>query len=139
MIRRAAALPTVLFVLALTAALAAGGAYVSRGSATGARSLQRGAESGYPAERALVDMMASWDSSAMAGLVIGSTAPAAAIVDGSVRVECWITRLTASSYWLVAEASNPGRPSLRRRTGLLVTIRTGQPHAAPERAWSQLP
>ena len=139
MTRRATALPTVLFVLALTSALAVGGAYVTRGAAAAGRLMQRGAESGYPVERALVELVAEWDSSAMAALGIGVTTSMTATAAGNTLIDRWITRLTASTYGLVAESSDPVQPRLRRRIGLLVSIRTGRPEAVRQRPWSQLP
>jgi hypothetical protein len=129
----------VLFALAMTSALAVGGAYVTRQIAASARMAQRGAESEPMSERALAEAVVSWDSVARAQQPIGTVAPLAASRIGAVSTNAWITRISESAYWLVAESTTDLRPVLRRRIGLLIRVSGGVPALVPARAWSELP
>ena len=129
----------VLFALSMASALAVGGAYVTRQHAAAARAAQRGAESEPMSERALVEAAASWDSVARASQPIGTVASLPASSADGVRTNAWITRISQSAYWLVAESTADTRPALRRRIGLLIRVSNGVPALVPERAWSELP
>lgn len=137
--RRGAALPTMILVLAMTSALAVGGAFVARQVAANARVLERGATLEPLAESALVAAVAAWDSVARDEQVIGSSVSGTTTNAESADCQLAITRLTASLYWLVAEAQTTSRPRLRRRLGLLVRVTAGVPRAVPQRAWAELP
>jgi hypothetical protein len=136
---RGAALPIVLFALAMASALSVGGAYVTRQLAATARAAQRGAESEPMAERALVEAATSWDSVARAHQPVGAVASLPASSMNGVRTDAWITRISESAYWLVAESTADLRPVLRRRIGLLIRTSGGVPALVLERAWSELP
>ena len=129
----------VLFALAMASALAVGGGYVTRQLAASARAMQRGAESEPMSERALVEAAASWDSAARANQPVGTAASFPATSTDGVRTNAWITRISPSAYWLVAESTADIRPVLRRRIGLLIRVSHGVPAPVPERAWSELP
>jgi hypothetical protein len=136
---RGAAIPVVLFALAMASALAVGGAYVTRQLAASTKAVQRGAESEPMSERALVEAVVSWDSVARAHQSIGTVAMLPASRTNGVRTDAWITRISESGYWLVAESTADVRPVLRRRIGLLIRVSAGVPALVPERAWSELP
>jgi hypothetical protein len=136
---KAAALPVVLFALALTSALSVGGLYVTRRIATSARTSQRGADLMLLAEGVLVRAIASWDSTARALQPTGSTTTIAVGADAYVRWSGWITRTSELDYWLVAEAVTVAKPVLRRRLGIVVRTVDGRPRPATPRAWSELP
>jgi hypothetical protein len=128
-----------ILVLAMTSALAVGGAFVARQVAANARVLERGATLEPLAESALVAAVAAWDSVARDEQVIGSSVSGTTTNAESADCQLAITRLTASLYWLVAEAQTTSRPRLRRRLGLLVRVTAGVPQAVPQRAWAELP
>ncbi|HEY8174810.1 MAG TPA: hypothetical protein VIF32_03875 [Gemmatimonadaceae bacterium] len=136
---RGVAIPVVLFTLALASALAIGGAYVTRQLAASTRAAQRGAESEPMSERALVETLTYWDSAARAHQPIGTVVELPASRANNVSTNAWITRISASAYWLVAESTADLRPVLRRRIGLLIRVWEGVPAPVPERAWSELP
>lgn len=137
--RRAAALPVVLFAMTMASALAVGGTYVTRQLAASARAAQRGGELEPSAERALVEAIVSWDSTARSEQVVGTVVAIPTATSGSVRTDAWITRASENTYWVVAEARGDIRPPLRRRLGALVRVSGGRPTLAPQRAWSELP
>ena len=136
---RGMTLPAVLFALALTSALAVGGAYVTRQIASVARTEERGALLEPLTERALVDVIASWDSVARAQQPVGATTEMAPSVTPHVRTTAWITRISPSSFWLVAASFDDRPPTLRRRIGVVVRVAHGAPGLVPERAWHELP
>jgi hypothetical protein len=137
--RRGTAIPIVLFALAMASALAVGGAYVTRQLAAAARASQRGAGSEPMSERALVEAAVSWDSVTRANQAVGTVASLPTSSTDGVRTNAWITRISQSAYWLVAESAADTRPVLRRRIGLLIRVSNGVPALVPERAWSELP
>jgi hypothetical protein len=136
--RSGAALPAVLFAVAMTSALAVGGAYVARQLAASARFGQRGAELQTNAEASLVNTIATWDS-ARAGQQVGIEVPVTVQQAAAIRTDLWITRTGPTLYWLVAEASSGVKPVLRRRIGVLVSVANGTPRLVSDRAWSDLP
>ena len=137
--RRAAALPFVLFVLALTSALAVSGSFVARQLAASANASQRGAELEPMCERALVDALAQWDSVARAEQIIGSVANLSESEAHGIRTNAWITRIGENTFWLVAESIRDARPPMRRRIGVLVRLSDDSPRLVAERAWSEFP
>jgi len=137
--KRGAALPTMLLVIAMTSALAVGGAYAARQLASNARNAERGADLEPIAESALVRAVAAWDSVVRGSQPIGQTAELPTTSPTGVRVEVWITRLDNDLYWLVAVACGPVRPRLARRLGLAVRITNGAPTPVSQRSWSELP
>ena len=132
-------LPVVLFALAMTSALAVGGAYVTRQLASVAGTQERGALLEPPCERALVEAVASWDSLARVQQPIGMVAQTTPPPEPHVRTNTWITRISSSSFWLVAECADDRPPTLRRRIGVVVRVANGGPTLVPERAWHELP
>lgn len=136
--RRGAALPSVLLALAFTSALAVGGAYVARQHVTMARVSQQGIGLLPAAELALVDVVARWDSAAMAVLPLGYTI-GLATDSSSQRTEVWATRIGGAHYWLVAEAVSHVSQGFRRRLGVVVTTSSGVPSIVMSRGWAELP
>ena len=137
--RRGAALPVVLFTLALTSGLAVGGAFVTRRLVASAGELHRAGDLEAATEGALVEVLALWDSTARAGQAIGSTAALATVERSGAVTEAWVTRASSTTYWIVTEATSAVRPVLRRRLGLSVQVIRGKPRPVPVRAWSELP
>lgn len=137
--KKAAALPAVLFALAITSALAVGGAYVSRQLAASVGLSHRSLELRPVAEIALIDHLVAWDSAARADQPVGSVVSFPTSSASFVQTEVWITRASTSLYWLVAEVSHSSKPVLRRRVGILVRVSGGPPALVPDRAWSELP
>ena len=137
--RRAAALPMMIFVLAMTSALAVSGAFLTRQMSATARNREKAAVLEPDAEEALTGAVATWDSSARISQPVGATMVLSSEVRGGTRVDVWITRLTPVTYWLVAQASASNRPRLARRIGVVVRLTNGAPTLVPERAWSELP
>ena len=136
---RGLTLPVVLFALAMTSALAVGGAYVTRQLASVASTEERGALLAPSCEGALVDAIASWDSVARAQQPVGAVAPLASSSAPHLTTTAWITRISSSAYWLVAESVDDRPPRLRRRTGVVVRVTNGAPNPVPMRAWHELP
>ena len=137
--RRGAALAAVLFATAITSALVVGGVFVARQQAAKARFGNRAVAVQPFAEEALVMAIASWDSAARATQLIGETQPLATSSLGPIAAEVWVTRTSTAVYWLVAEATSPGSPALRRRIGALVRVVSDTPRLVVPRAWSELP
>jgi hypothetical protein len=137
--RPAAALPSVLLALALTSALAVGGAYVARQHAAMARVSQLGLELVVAAEAALVDAVIQWDSASFDALPVGQAVALPVASDSATRCEVWATRTGAGQFWLVAQASSRARPGFRRRAGLLVTTSSGEPQVLGPRGRMELP
>jgi Kef-type K+ transport system membrane component KefB len=138
-VRRGAALPIVLFTLALASALSVGGLYVARKLATATRTSQRGADLELVAEGVLVMAVANWDSAQRTTQPIGSTAQLATASEALSRATGWITRTAELDYWVVAEAQYTAKPLLRRRLGLVLRSEKGYPKPSSPRAWAELP
>lgn len=134
-----AALPAVLFAMAMMSALTVGGAYVARQLAGSARLGHRGAELQPSAEASLVNTIATWDSTARAEQPIGSVFAVTSEPAAPLPTDVWITRTGPALYWLVSEASNESKPVLRRRIGVLVSVANGAPRLVSHRAWTELP
>ncbi len=137
--RKGAALPAVLFVIALASALAVGGVYVTRQLATGGRYVTRAWTLQSEAELALVDAVASWDSTLRADQLVGAVAIMPENDGEQIRTAAWITRFSTTGYWLVAESRFLREALPSRRIGLLVTTRGGRPAVVRLRGWSDLP
>ncbi len=133
-----AALLAVLLALALTAALVVGGAYVTRQLAAASAIGQRGAELEPRAEEAVARAVVAWDSVARQGQPPGTTVVVDVSMEGRVQVTVRITRASARSFWVVADAVESAKPLLRRRLGLLVLAGPGGPAPVTGRAWSVL-
>lgn len=137
--RRGVALPVVLFAIATTSALAVGGTYLTRQYAAAVRTTRRQGELEPAAERALVEVVATWDSVARSEQLVGAVVALPPVSTASARSDVWITRISARAYWLVAEASTGVKPPLRRRIGVLVRVSEEVPALVSDRAWSELP
>lgn len=137
--RRAAALPTVLFALCLIGALTVGGAHVSRRAVADARVDQRALELGQAAEEALAEFVAGWDPDTIGELPVMGVRAAPLLVRRGVRVQVWESRLPGDRYWLVAEASEARKPFLQKRLGVLLRADSLGVQPAPEVAWFELP
>jgi len=128
-----------IFVLALTSALAVSGAFVSRQVAANSRGAERGAALEPLAEASLVMAVSAWDSLARGSQPIGSTELITDSTATDVRVQLWITRLSAREYWLTAEARTATRPRIGRRLALVVDLTNGVATPISGRAWAELP
>lgn len=137
--RGGGALPLVLLTIALVSALGVGGLAVSRALAAGTRIAGRAMTVQGVVEGALTGVVASWDSLARAAQPVGVVIAAPPQVERGVQVAAWVTRIGDRTYWLVAEATLPGRPVLRRRLGLVIHTNGGAAAPVPARAWAQLP
>ena len=137
--RRAAALPIMLFMLAMTSALAVGGVFVTRLVVTSVRATEQAAKVEPAAERALVLAVAQWDTLSRPLQPIGMTQPLAETVAEGVSTAVWVTRLSPRVYWIVVEARNGVRPVLRRRIGALIRVTDKSPALVSPRAWAELP
>lgn len=137
--KRGAALPMVLFSIAIGSAMVVGGAYVTRQMATGSTTAQKGALLDPLAEGALVGALAAWDSTKRASQPLGATEQLSSVSLPGASTSTWITRLTDQTWWLVSEATVLHKPLMRRRLGLLVLVVDGAPYAVPTRAWAELP
>jgi hypothetical protein len=137
--RKGAALAAVLFAVAMTSAMAVGGAYVARQQASHARFAMRSSSILPATEEALATAMAGWDSVAQAEQPIGSELSVPVVSQPGIATRVWITRTDNNLYWLVAESESLLKPTLRRRLGVLVHVSAGAPAPVPLRAWVELP
>ena len=137
--KRGAALPAVLLAITMASALAVGGAFVSRQYAAAARLAHHGSDLLPAAEAALVEAIATWDSTARKTQPVGTVIAFSAGPSPSPRPAVWITRASPQLYWLVAEASSDSRPVLRRRIGVLVRDSAGIAKTVSWRGWADLP
>ena len=138
-VRRGAALPMMIFVLAMTGALAVSGAFVSRQLAGNVRAMERGAALEPLAEAALVTAVSAWDSVSRGVQPIGESQLLSATAAGDMRVDLWVTRLSARTFWLVANTRSLTRPPFARRLGVVVEVTNATPTLVSERAWGELP
>ena len=138
MTKDGAALPVVLLALAISSALAIGGAYASRRAAATARSritLERLADA---AETSIGALVASWDTTAMANEPVGQTT-SASIATLEQETGTWVTRLTHSAYWVVAESCGLASPRVCRRQAVVIIFVSGNPIRAYGQLWADLP
>jgi len=134
MSRGGAALPAVLFVIAMAGALVVGGAFVARSAVGSVRLRQSAGDADAGAERTLMDLIATWDSTARRAQPLGGTAH---LAESGVSVK--VTRLGPEIFLCLAEFQTSERPRLTRRLAVLVWAdATG---AAPlvQRGWNLLP
>jgi hypothetical protein len=137
--RRAAALPMVLFSLGLVGALTVGGAFVSRRFVADARNDNRALDLGPAAEQAIVAALTSIDSGVLASHALGSTTAVAWQVTPKSVTNAWFTVLGPESVWVVAEATTTSKPLLHKRLGVigrLVKADSGRWHNV---TWFELP
>lgn len=125
--------------MSITSALVVGGAYVARqlASATAVRS--RGSALEPFAESAVVRALVSWDSAARAAQAVGGSEQLPQTTDGRIRTVTTVTRVGPLSWWVIADVQDAAKPLLRRRLGLLVTVREGRALPIESRAWIELP
>jgi hypothetical protein len=133
------ALPTVLFVLAMTSALVVAGAFATRQLAATGLTEERSAALETAVEDALSAAVVGWDSVARSAQLVGTVEHLTANSVVGIQADTWITRIGPQRYWLVAESRTDARPSLRRRIGLILNVSRGVAVASSERAWSELP
>jgi hypothetical protein len=134
-----AALPIMLLMLALTSALVVGGVFVTRQVIASVRASEHAAAVEPAAEMALVDAIAQWDTTQRALQPVGLTQPLSTYAGVGVSTSVWATRLSARSYWLVAESRDGTRPVLCLRLGVLVQITNAVAAPVRNRAWTPLP
>ena len=137
--RRAAALPTVLFALCLIGALTVGGAHVSRRVAADARVDRQASELGPMAEEALAEVVGAWVTDTSGAILPGSVWQARDLVRPGSRVRVWVSRLTLRDYWLVAEAETARKPLLQKRLAILLQADSTGVQLTPQAAWFELP
>lgn len=137
--RRAAALPTVLFALCLIGALTVGSAHVSRRAADDARTDHGMLALGSLAEDALAEFVAGWDPNAMAALSTWGVLLAPGPPRPGVRATVRVTRLDGAAYWLVAEAATLRKPLIYKRIAVLLLADSVGVQPAPQAAWFELP
>lgn len=138
-LRRAVALPAVLFAMALTSALVVGGVYAARTLGTRGRIVRSATELYWPAERVLTELVAIWDTTGRAAMPVGAVIAEPVISVEGVVVSAWVTRLSEESYWMVAEAVSSTPDRIRSRVALLVRSAEGRIRPAPGAAWTRLP
>ena len=133
------ALPIMLFLLALTGALAISGVFVARQLLASVRASERSAQVEPAAEGALVSAIAQWDTLQRPLQPIGVTEIIGDGAGGGENTSLWVTRLSGRVYWLVAESRSATRPLLRQRIGVLVRVTGAIASPAPTRPWTLLP
>lgn len=137
--RPAAALPAVLFAMALTSALVVGGVHVARTAHARARLAKAAGDLHAPIEYVLVDLVARWDTSASAAMPAGTVVVHPPVTVHGVVVAASITRLNDRTYWMVAEATSPAAHRITSRLGLLVRAADGRIRPVSGAAWTRLP
>lgn len=135
MVRRGAALAATLFALAITSAMAVGGAYVARRHSASTMSATVAASLRPRAENAAIDAFVSWDSVARAQQPVGSTVT----LDSTIESGLWVTRTTDLDYLIVSESRTRTRPFFYHRIGLSIVLEAGRPRLPFPRAWTLLP
>ena len=134
-----AALPIMLLLLALTSALAVTGVFVTRRVVASASATERAVEVEPAAERALVDVIAQWDTLQRRLQPVGLTQLVASAATAGPTTSVWVTRLSARTYWVVAESRGGTREMLRHRLGVLAKITNDVAGPVSGRAWTPLP
>jgi len=132
--RRAAALPSVLFVVAMLGAMMVGTAYAGRTAATATRLHEKEAHADWPAESTLVAMLEQWDSTERAAQGIGQT-----VTWRDTNAVRTITRLGATLYLVMAGREGRLPQPLRRRLAVFVVTDSLGVRPIPNRAWMALP
>lgn len=131
---RGSALPSVLFTVALIGVSVVGGVFAARSSTAAARLERLALDVDWRAEAALMQTLATWDSTTRLTQAVGAT-QVEAISDVAVR----ITRLGPALYVCIAEFVSPVAPRVRRRMSVLVITDTGGAHPLRDRGWTVLP
>jgi hypothetical protein len=137
--RPAAALPAVLFALALTSALVVGGVHVARTAQARARLASAANDLHAPVEYVLVDLVARWDTAAGAAMPVGAVVIRPPVTVHGVQVAASITRLNEHTYWMTAEATSSASHRITSRLGLLVRAAEGRIRPVSGPAWTRLP
>lgn len=137
--RRAAALPAVLFAMALCSALVVGGIHAARTAHARARLATSATDLQAPVERALVELVAAWDTAGRAAMPTGTAVVESPMSPEGASVAVRVTRLNEHTYWMVAEAVSPAHRGIRSRIGLLVRAAEGRIGPVPGAAWTRLP
>jgi hypothetical protein len=136
---RAAALPAVLFAMALVSALVVGSVHTARTLRKSARQSHRATALRWPVERVLVDLIAHWDTAGRTAMPIGGVVLEAPTAWEGVPVRVSVTRLNEHVYWMVAEADDSASPHVWSRLGVLVEAQKHQIRLVAGPAWTQLP
>jgi hypothetical protein len=138
MTKAGAALPSVLMALAISSALAVGGAFVSRRAVSAVRNgitLNRLSDA---TEISIGAIVASLDSSAINRQQVGQT-----LSDSSRTAESqtgtWVTRITHSSFWVVGESCRIPVPRVCRRQALVLSIVSTDSVMTYSSIWVDLP
>ena len=137
--RSAVALPAVLLAMALVSALVVGGVYAARTMGIRARVSTSSADIDAPVERALIELVAAWDTAGRVAMPIGTTASVSPTSLQGVPVMASVTRLNEHTYWFVAEAEAPESHGIRSRLALLIRAAEGIVRPVPGPAWTRLP
>lgn len=137
--KRAFALPAVLYAMAMASAIAVGGLYVTRRMHSGERLTERGSRLDAVAERVVVDAVAAWNGSARQAQLVGSESELSSGHDGAVRVSVRALKAGDRVFWLVSDASDELQPQMRRRVGLLVRMVDSVAFPVPHRPWLDIP
>lgn len=137
--RRAAALPMVLMSLGLVGALAAGGAFAARRIVADARSDVRTLELRPAMEQAIVAVLSSLDSAALASQPPGSTIASGVQITPQVVTSWWLTLLSPGVVWVVSEAMTTTKPLLHSRLGVVARYAVGAASAWSNLTWLELP
>ena len=128
-----------LFLLAMTSALAVGAVFVTRLFVASVRANELSTQVEPAAERAALDALTGWDTLARPLQPIGGVDWLGQTSDGATTSNAWITRVGPRVYWLVVETRNGSRPALRRRIGALIRVTDKVGALVSARAWSELP
>jgi len=140
--RSGAALPMVMLTLGLVAALSVGGSFVTRRYNSDAVLHQAASELEPGVEAALVRSAAALDTTVLMALGVGAGTEMATPAIGNppgIRVRVWITRLSATTFALVAEGETQRKQLLVKRLGVSVVLDSAVVREVPNRAWTQLP
>lgn len=134
---RGFALPVVLFSISIGAALAVGGAYVTRQLAATATTVTRSADL-----QALVEELAARHSaldSASRALGVGNTSAGGPVSRNGFTGRWWITRLDSTTWWVVAEGYEGVKPLHYNRLGQIVVDSAGSALPVRSRGRAELP
>lgn len=131
---RGSALPSVLFTVALIGVSVVGGVFAARASVAAGRLERLASDVDWRTESALIQALATWDSTARQSQAVGQT-QVQAISGVAVR----ITRLGSAVYFCVAEFLTSAPPTFRRRMSVLVVTDTAGAHPLSDRGWTVLP
>jgi Tfp pilus assembly protein PilX len=145
MTRRGFVLVAALVALVVIALLITGVFFATGQEMTVTRNELRDQQAFEYAEYALARAVGGWDVTARESMTTGQTASLAAISNGSLQANAFVTRLDTALYLVVAESRHlaPDAVGLRRRVGILVrTVLDGAavnpPMRVPEQPWSEL-